>query len=149
MSSEQLNSSALRFAVGKPCFKRFVGLKFEFVVRSARGDCVLNVVVCVVSSSFATVAELILRCKTTKGVVEERVKRDAEVVYVSRFCTSLSSHTSSSADEHGTDGGAVRVVPHEELEGTRPLLQQALLAAERNRTPDDARVALCAIVEAM
>ncbi len=44
----------------------------------------LIVVVCVVSFSFAAVAELILRCKTTKGVVERRVKDDAEWVYVSR-----------------------------------------------------------------
>jgi hypothetical protein len=30
--------------------------------------------------SFAAVAELILSCKTTKGVVEKRVKHDAEWV---------------------------------------------------------------------
>jgi hypothetical protein len=46
--------------------------------------CVLTVVVCIVSFSFAAVAELILRCKTTKGVVEERVKHDAEDVKVRR-----------------------------------------------------------------
>jgi hypothetical protein len=51
-------------------------LKFEFVVRSARGDCVLNVV--------ASVTELILRCKTTKGVVEKRVEHRAEQVDVRR-----------------------------------------------------------------
>jgi hypothetical protein len=34
--------------------------------------------------SFAAVAELMLRCKTTKGVVEKRVENDAEVVHVSR-----------------------------------------------------------------
>ena len=48
------------------------------VVRSARGDCVLTVVVCVVVVSFAAVTELILRCKTTKGVVEKRFKHNAE-----------------------------------------------------------------------
>ena len=52
------------------------------VVRSARGDCVLTVVVCVVS--FASVTELILRCKTAKGVVEERVEHDAAEVNVRR-----------------------------------------------------------------
>jgi hypothetical protein len=40
--------------------------------------------VAVLNVSFAAVAELILRCKTTKGVVENRVKHDAEAVYVSR-----------------------------------------------------------------
>jgi hypothetical protein len=43
----------------------------------------------------------------------------------------------------------VRVVPHEELEDTRPLEQQDLLAAERNCAPDDARAALGTIVEAI
>jgi hypothetical protein len=61
------------------------------------------------------VTELILRCKTTKGVIEKHVTRDAEVVHVSRVIfTSLSSHTSSSASRHGSDGVAVRVVLHEE-----------------------------------
>jgi hypothetical protein len=50
----------------------------------ARGDCVLTVVVRVVPFSFASVAELILRCETTKGVVEKRVKHDAEEVDVRR-----------------------------------------------------------------
>jgi hypothetical protein len=54
------------------------------VVRSARGDCVLTVVVCVVSFAFAAVTELILRCKTTKGVVEKRFKHDVGVVFVRR-----------------------------------------------------------------
>jgi hypothetical protein len=55
------------------------------VVRSARGDCVLTVVV-----SLLAVAELILRCKTTKGVVEKRVKHDADAVEVSqRFACRL------------------------------------------------------------
>ncbi len=45
------------------------------------GDCVLTVVVCVVSGSFAAVTELI---KTTFGVVENRVKHDAVRVEVSR-----------------------------------------------------------------
>jgi hypothetical protein len=47
---------------------------------------VLTVVVCVVVVSFASVTELklILRCKTTKGIVEERVKHGAENVFVSR-----------------------------------------------------------------
>jgi hypothetical protein len=44
------------------------------------------VFVVVVSFSFRLLAvtELILRCKTTKGVVEKRVKHDAELVQVSR-----------------------------------------------------------------
>jgi hypothetical protein len=45
---------------------------------------VLTVVVCVVSFAFAAVAELILRCETTEGVVENRVKHDAGWVSVSR-----------------------------------------------------------------
>jgi hypothetical protein len=46
VSSEQLNSLALRFAVGKRGFQDVFGaLKFELSVRSARGDCVLTVVV--------------------------------------------------------------------------------------------------------
>jgi Leucine-rich repeat (LRR) protein len=45
---------------------------------------VLTVVVCVVSFLFAAVAELILRCKTTNGVVVKRFKDDAERVDVSR-----------------------------------------------------------------
>ncbi len=49
-----------------------------------RGDCALTVVVCVVLFSFAAVTELILRCKMTKGVVEKRVKHDAERVDVRR-----------------------------------------------------------------
>jgi hypothetical protein len=57
-------------------------LKFEFLLVGARGDFVLNVAACVVS--FAAVDELILRCKTTKGVVEKRVMDDAEFVNVSR-----------------------------------------------------------------
>jgi Leucine-rich repeat (LRR) protein len=50
---------------------------------------VLIVVVC-----FAAVAELILRCKTTNGVVEKRFKDDAEVVDVSRrfACRSALTH---------------------------------------------------------
>jgi hypothetical protein len=36
------------------------------------------------SLSSVTELILILRCKTTKGVVDERVKHDAEKVYVSR-----------------------------------------------------------------
>jgi hypothetical protein len=59
-------------------------LKFDCCSLSARGDCVLTVVVCIVSFSFASVAALILRCKTTQGVVEERVKHDADRVNVSR-----------------------------------------------------------------
>jgi hypothetical protein len=55
--------------------------------------CVLTVVVCVMSFTFASVTELILRYKTTKGVVEKRFKHDAEIVYVRCTCTSLSSHT--------------------------------------------------------
>jgi hypothetical protein len=41
-------------------------------------------------------AELILRCKTTNGVVERSVKHDAEQVYVSRTSLSLTltTHTS-------------------------------------------------------
>jgi hypothetical protein len=55
------------------------------VVRSARDDCVLTVVVCVVSFRLLAVTELILRCKTTwKGVVERRVMHDAEDVFVRR-----------------------------------------------------------------
>jgi hypothetical protein len=50
----------------------------------ARGDCVLTVVVCVVSFRLLAVTELILRCKTTKGVVVKRVKHDANGVAVSR-----------------------------------------------------------------
>jgi hypothetical protein len=46
--------------------------------------CVLTVVVCVVSFAFAAVAELILCCKTTEGVVEKRFKHDAEEVYEKR-----------------------------------------------------------------
>jgi hypothetical protein len=38
--------------------------------------------VCVVS--FAAVAELILPCKTTEGVVEKRFKDDAALIDVSR-----------------------------------------------------------------
>ncbi len=97
---------------------------------------------------FASVAELILHCKTTRGVVEKHVKDDAEFVAVSQdFRTSLSSHTSSSAVEQGSDGGAVRVVPHEKLESILSLQQQPLLAAERNCAPGIARSAQCAIVE--
>ena len=58
-------------------------MKFEIVVRSARVDCVLTVVVRRVES-FGAVTELTLRCKTTEGVVEELVEHDAEEVYVSR-----------------------------------------------------------------
>jgi hypothetical protein len=43
---------------------------------------VLTVVVCVVS--FAAVAEVVLPCKTTKGVVEKRFKDVAALVDVSR-----------------------------------------------------------------
>ena len=39
----------------------------------------------------------------------------------------------------------MRVVPHEEREATLPFWQQPLLAAERNRSHDDARSALCAM----
>jgi Leucine-rich repeat (LRR) protein len=35
-------------------------------------------------ASFAAVAEVVLRCKTTNGVVERRFERDADVVNVSR-----------------------------------------------------------------
>ena len=59
-------------------------MKFECCLLSARDDYVLTAVVCVVSFSFAAVTELILRCKTTKGVVEKRVKHDAEFVAVSQ-----------------------------------------------------------------
>jgi hypothetical protein len=45
---------------------------------------VLTVVVCVVVVSFAAVTELILRCKTTEGVVEKRFEHDDDVVEVSR-----------------------------------------------------------------
>ena len=48
------------------------------------GDCVLTVVVCVVVVSFAAVTELILRCKTTNGVVGRRFEHDAEKVDVRR-----------------------------------------------------------------
>lgn len=56
-------------------------MKFEF----ARGDCVLTDCHCVRRVvSFDAVAEVVLPCKTTEGVVERRVKHDAEVVHVSR-----------------------------------------------------------------
>jgi hypothetical protein len=147
VSSEQLNLSALRVAVGKRGFQEIFGaLKFECCLLSSRAlfadcRCLRRVV------SFASVVELILRCKTTEGVVKERIKHDAELVHVRGKFARRSAHTSSSADVHGTDGVAVRVVLHEELEGTLPLLQQALLAAERNCAPVDARAAHCAIVE--
>jgi hypothetical protein len=41
------------------------------------------------------VAELILRCKTTEGVVEKRVEHDAEVVYVRRCFARRSALTHS------------------------------------------------------
>jgi hypothetical protein len=43
---------------------------------------VLTVIVCVLS--FAAVAEVVLPCKTTEGVVEKRFEHDAERVFVSR-----------------------------------------------------------------
>jgi hypothetical protein len=49
--------------------------EFEFCLR----DGVLTVVARVVS---AAVAELILRCKTTEGVVERRVRHDTDEVNV-------------------------------------------------------------------
>ena len=60
-----------------------------------------------------------------------------------------SALTPSSAEEHGTDGGAGRVVPHEEREGPLARQQQPFLAAERNCAVDDARMAHCAIIEAI
>jgi hypothetical protein len=45
---------------------------------------VLTVVVCVVSFRLLAVTELILRCKTMEGIVEERVKHDKDVVFVRR-----------------------------------------------------------------
>jgi hypothetical protein len=80
--SEQLNSLALRVAVGKRVLNRFVGLKFECCSLCSR--CVLTVVVCVVSFRLLAVTELIFRCKTTKGVVERCVFHDAERVNVRR-----------------------------------------------------------------
>ncbi len=80
---QQLNSLALCAPQLASVLERF-SLKFECCSLCSRGDCVLTVVVCVVSFAFASVAELILRCKTTKGVVEQLVKHDAEVVEVSR-----------------------------------------------------------------
>jgi hypothetical protein len=59
----------------------FAALKFECC---SLCYCVLTVVVCVVSIRLLAVTELILRCKTTKGIVEERVKHGAENVLVSR-----------------------------------------------------------------
>jgi hypothetical protein len=44
----------------------------------------VTVLTVVVLLSFAAVAEVVLRCKTKKGVVEKRVKHDAELVDVSR-----------------------------------------------------------------
>ena len=99
--------------------------------------------------SFASVTELIFRCTTTKGVVKKRVNHDAEGVFVRLICTLLSSHTSSSADGHGSDGAAVRVVPHEEREGPLAPQQQPLLAAERHCAPGQARKTLCGIAEAI
>jgi hypothetical protein len=49
----------------------------------------------------------------------------------------------------GSDGGAVRVVSHEEREGIVPSEQQPLLAAERDCAHDNAREAHRAIVEAI
>jgi hypothetical protein len=83
VSSERLNSKALRVAVGKCAQEIFGALKFECCSLSARGDCVLTVVVRRVVC-FAAVTELIFRCKTTKGVVEERFEDDVEEVIVSR-----------------------------------------------------------------
>ena len=67
------------------------------VVRSARGDCVLKLLLlCVVvlsCSRLFAVAELILRCKTTYGVVERRVQHVAKGVSVSRRFTRRSALT--------------------------------------------------------
>jgi hypothetical protein len=43
-----------------------------------------TVVKCVVSFAAVAEAEVAVRCKTTKGVVERRFEHDAELVNVSR-----------------------------------------------------------------
>jgi hypothetical protein len=45
--------------------------KFEFCSLFARGDRVLTLTVVVCTVSFAPVTELILRCKTTNGVIKD------------------------------------------------------------------------------
>jgi Leucine-rich repeat (LRR) protein len=44
--------------------------------------------------SFAAVAEVVFRCKTTDGVVEKRFEHDAQQVDVCRSSLMLSSHIS-------------------------------------------------------
>jgi len=47
-------------------------------------DCVPTVVKCVVSFAAVAEAEVVLRCKTTKDVVERWFEHDAALVNVSR-----------------------------------------------------------------
>jgi hypothetical protein len=65
---------------------------------------------CVVS--FAAVAEVVLRCKTTNGVVEKRFNDDAEMVYVSRSTSRALSLTHTSSSLHlQLDGLGLTEVP--------------------------------------
>jgi hypothetical protein len=62
------------------CTCRGTSLKFEFCLLCSQRLCAD----CHFCASFAAVAEAVLQCKTTKGVVEIGVKHDADVVSVSR-----------------------------------------------------------------
>jgi hypothetical protein len=97
-----------------------------------------------------SVAELILRCNTTNGVLEKRVRHDAEHVNVTRplfLSRSLQLTARPSAGGDGSHGGAVRVVSHDEREETLDFRQQSWLVAERNRAPRNARDAQCTTLE--
>jgi Leucine-rich repeat (LRR) protein len=58
------------------------------------------------------VAEVVLRCKTTNGVVEKRFNDDAEMVYVSRSTSRALSLTHTSSSLHlQLDGLGLTEVP--------------------------------------